>query len=267
MSAMKVRSGFRTALWLALVVCSFTVAAAVAAKEPVSGPGVIKLAQHRSEDRSASETRDSSTAKSTPPASSETTTAAVVYQPPRRGAPSVNVGAGGVRGGFAQARPLALAPDHVGLTLHANPSLFWYIDTSPRPDLEVLFTLIEADGIEPLVERKLASPKRAGIQRVRLGSFGVKLRPGVLYEWSIALVSSDAMQPQVAVTTGFIRRVPSESTQLGDARDGAAYAQAGLWYDAMGAFGDAIAAQPDDTNLRSMRNSLLRQAKLDTAVE
>jgi hypothetical protein len=160
-----------------------------------------------------------------------------------------------------------LAPDHVGLTVHAYPSLFWYIDTSPSPGLEVVFTLMEEDGIEPLVERKLASPKRAGIQRVRLDRFGVKLRPGVLYEWSIALVSNDAMQPQVAVTAGFIRRVTSESTQLGASRNGAAYAQAGLWYDALGAFGDAIAADPNKRELRSMRNSLLSQAKLETAVE
>jgi hypothetical protein len=226
---------------------------------------VIDLAQAPSGDRTAVDA--SETAGEKPSTASKATEVTVVYRPPRRGAPTVNVGAGGVRGAFAQARPVALAPDHVGLTVQASPSLFWHIDTPPSADLDVVFTLIDEDGIKPLVERQLSPPKHAGIQRVRLDGFGVKLRPGVLYEWSIALVSDDAIRPQVAVTAGYIRRVTSESTQLGDARDGAGYAQAGLWYDALDAFGDAIDARPSDTNLRLMRDSLLRQAKLEAAVE
>lgn len=263
MSAMTVSNGFRTTLWLAAALCCFVVPGGAGAKEP----RVIELAQQRSEERPVAEAREVSTAAPKSTDVSQAADVAVVYRPPRRGAPSINVGAGGVRGAFAQARPLALAPDHVGLTVHASPSFFWHIDTPPSGDLDVVFTLIDEDGIKPLVERKIPSPKSVGIQRVRLDRFGVELRPGVLYEWSVALVSDDAMRPQVAVSTGYIRRVTPESVQLGSSRDAAAYAQAGLWYDALDAFGDAIDARPGDTNVRWMRNSLLRQAKLEAAVE
>jgi hypothetical protein len=45
-----------------------------------------------------------------------------------------------------------------------------------------------------------------------------------------------------------------------------AYADAGLWYDALASLSEAIDAG-GDPELRAARNSLLRQAHLDAAVE
>lgn len=42
----------------------------------------------------------------------------------------------------------------------------------------------------------------------------------------------------------------------------AIYADAGLWYDALGAISDAIGAHPDDASLREQRASLLKQVGL-----
>src|SRR5262249_44535388 len=64
-----------------------------------------------------------------------------VYKPPLRGAPGGRVG-GGTRG--ASGRDIfvlsVLAPDHTGLTIQEQPSLFWFIsnDTSLPVELTIV---------------------------------------------------------------------------------------------------------------------------------
>ena len=74
------------------------------------------------------------------------------------------------------------------------------------------------------------------------------------------------MQPQVAVTAGLTLRVAAESVTA-DGRSGAAYAQAGLWYDALQQLSDRIDAAPNDRAAREVRNGLLRQAHLEASLE
>ena len=97
-------------------------------------------------------------------------------------------GGGAVRGSSDLANPMALVPNHLTLTLSPAPSLFWYLD-GPAPDgVAIVFTLIDERGEAPRVESELAPPDRAGIQRVRLGDYGVALKLGQTYTWSVALV-------------------------------------------------------------------------------
>jgi hypothetical protein len=191
----------------------------------------------------------------------------VVYIPPRRGAPRARVGAGGVRGSAALPRPLALAPDHIGLTVSASPSLFWHIDAALGRDAELIFTLIDDLTTEPLAEITLDDPGGAGIQRLRLSKYGVQLEPEVEYTWSIALVPDAEQRSNDVVSLGFIRRVARPDGFAAETSDAAAFAEAGIWYDALEALSDAVDADPADGNLRSLRSSLLRQAQLDAAVE
>jgi hypothetical protein len=188
------------------------------------------------------------------------------YQPPRRGAPRARVG-GGLRGVRALPNPLALAPDHVGQTVVAQPSLFWYIDGSPGPGKQLVFTLIDEESIEPLVEVALAAPKRSGIWRVRLADYGVRLAPGQEYEWSVALIPDPAQRSKDVVSSGYIRRVAAPEKLERCRPDVDTYADLGLWYDALESISDSIDAAPSDPVLRGQRNALLRQAKLDAAIE
>jgi hypothetical protein len=188
------------------------------------------------------------------------------YRPPRRGSPRARVG-GGLRGSRALPTPLALAPDHVGHTVFAQPSLFWYIDGSPGRAKQFVFTLMDEDGIDPLVEARLAAPERSGIWRIRLADYGARLAPGAEYQWSVALIADPAHRAKDIVSSGYIRRVAApEKLELGQPGVGT-YADLGLWYDALESISDAIDAAPADPVLRGQRNALLRQAKLDAAIE
>src|SRR3972149_4180102 len=86
--------------------------------------------------------------------------------PPLRGAPGGRVG-GGTRGVAREVFVLsALAPNHTGLTVSDQPSLFWFIsNTAPFP---VELTVADPQGEKPLLETRISLPSQPGGQRIRL---------------------------------------------------------------------------------------------------
>lgn len=187
---------------------------------------------------------------------------AIVYKPPPRGAPRARVG-GGVRGARAMPTPLALVPEHVALTSRSAPSLFWHIDGVPDDGVHVFFTLIEDGGREPLVEKKIPRPRTAGVQRVRLRDYGVQLRPGVIYQWSVSLVPDPSRRSHDLVALGYVERVSAPGIGAKDAR---AQAEAGLWYDALETLSDESERGRKSKEAGAERDGLLRQVGLEAAV-
>ena len=186
------------------------------------------------------------------------------FVPPLRGRPAGRVG-GGSRGiGDGLIPVLAvLVPDHVARTLSAQPSLFWYIDTVPKSGTRLIFAIIDEDSIEPIKELTL-EVKQPGVQRISLADHGVKLEPGIEYEWSVALVLDPAQRSSDIIASGWISRVKDAPAGLANVQGGAqaqvsAYAQAGLWYDALRAISDQIDQNPGDASLKAIRASLLKQ--------
>ena len=192
----------------------------------------------------------------------------VEYRPPLRGAPARRVG--GSSRGSETALPAVsvLAPDHVGLTVSEQPALYWYISKPTAVRVEV--TLIDSDGTRPLVEAAVKTDA-PGIHRLDLAQHGVRLKPEVEYQWSVSLVPNPDERSNDTISSGVVKRIapPRElATQLGAAgkdAQAAAYAQQGIWYDALGALSDQIAARPGDRRLRAQRARILEQAGLSDA--
>jgi len=187
----------------------------------------------------------------------------LVYKPPMRGAPVGRVG-GGTRGSEGPLPALAvLTPDHTGLTGQTQPTLYWYLSRTATQPIEV--TIIEAQGVKPLFETRLASPQPAGVHHIRLAEHGVSLTPGVLYTWSVALIADPNSRSQDIVAGGAIELTPAPETlraqlaQGGKAEQAKIYAAAGIWYDAMAALGELIDSAPQDKSLRQQRAALLKQ--------
>ncbi len=189
-----------------------------------------------------------------------------VYVPPSRGAPGVRTG-GGTRGRADAPRIAVLAPDHVGITTRAQPTLAWYL--SGDTDAPIVVTVIEDTGVEPLVEAPLPGPHRAGVHLVDLASLGVTLKEGTTYDWSVSLVLDPDARDADVVAGGALelRPVTSELAQA-LAGPGPAYralARNGVWYDAIADLSSAIAAAPADASLRAERASLLEQVGVGAA--
>lgn len=189
-----------------------------------------------------------------------------VYKPPRRGAPGRRIG-GGTRG-VMDAEPIlyALAPNHPGLTVNENPSLYWFIarSTETRKD----FTLIHENAIKPVIEIKLGGSDSAGLHKMRLSEHGISLKQGIQYEWYISLVPDPGHRSNDIIATGIIERI-DPSKMLRERLNKASreeiphiYAQEGLWYDAFSAISDLIDANPGNETFVKQRNYLLKQVGL-----
>lgn len=200
-------------------------------------------------------------------ATAETSPAATQgYVPPVRGAPARRVG-GSSRGVDDELPNLvALVPDHVGLTTMEHPTLYWYLSKPTAVRIEI--TLIRESEIQPLIEASAGNAPAAGIHAIRLADHGVSLVPGVEYEWSVALVLNPDERSHDIISAGALMRVrptADQKTRLGGIERnfaGLAYAQEGIWYDAIAALSEAIDADAANDSLRTQRARVLEQAGL-----
>lgn len=191
--------------------------------------------------------------------------ATIVYKPPMRGAPARRVG-GATRGGGDKDLVLnVLAPNAVGLTEQAQPTLYWYVS---RPaTMAVELTLI-ADASETPVLSRNVTVTQAGVQSVDLAQLGITLRQDTDYEWYVSVVPDPGRRSKDLTSGGVIRRIavdPAVQSRVAAAGvRGAArvYAESGLWYDAIAALSRLIAQDPADAGLRAQRASLLEQVGL-----
>jgi len=239
------------------------IVAAVILAVSVAGIGTAAETESPSSEKAESETQAEPGVSAPPPPKA----GRVVYKPPGVGQPARTIG-GGSRG-VAQVIPavFAIAPDHVGRTASAQPTLFWSIDRVPPEGSHVEFSLIDGDSIDPTLELELPAPDRAGLHRIALGDHGVSLDPGVEYQWSVALVLDPNERSKDVVATGWIdRREPSPDAAASLGRATAAdYAEAGFFYDALSTLSDEIERDPSNAELRQVRSDLLEQVGLGEA--
>ncbi|HYI87142.1 MAG TPA: DUF928 domain-containing protein [Burkholderiales bacterium] len=181
---------------------------------------------------------------------------AVSYKPPLRGAPATRVG-GGTRSVGAQALTVnVLAPNETGFTTADKPTVYWYVSEPLNTPVELTLTTTEPlkDAVPTALELTLQPPIARGVHALRLGDHGVTLKPGVEYQWFVAVVSNPAQRSNDVVAGGGIKRIaPADAV-----RDG-------VWYDALDQLSQQISANPADARLRQQRAALLEQVGLREA--
>ena len=204
--------------------------------------------------------------KQTEPSTSVKASTEPVYKPPMRGAPGGRVG-GGTRGTGREAFVLSvLAPAHTGLTTSEQPELFWFISSATSYPVEL--TVVDPKKSDPLLELRVEPPVSAGFHKVRLADHGVRLAPGVPYQWYVAVVPDSGRRSKDILAGGTIERVAApdglQAKISGASKNDvpSVYAEAGLWYDAVAALGDLIDRTPTDKALLDQRAALLRQVGL-----
>jgi Domain of Unknown Function (DUF928) len=194
---------------------------------------------------------------------------AVLYQPPRGlGAPSAGRRVGGGTRGTNKSVPIlsVLAPGHTGLTVREQPDLYWFASDVVTNPVELTLTLEKGDT--PLLEKRLPIPIHAGVQKVRLSDYGVKLIPGERYNWSIALVLDPKRRSKDVIAVGAIERVERAGFDHATLAAGPTtdsfyrFAADGLWYDAVMTISEMIESAPADPSLRKQRAELLDQVDL-----
>ncbi len=193
-----------------------------------------------------------------------------VYQPPLRGASEGGRVGGGTRGlGDQPVTVDVLAPDHTGLTVSEQPTLYWFVSKPISQPAEL--TVIDDNSIDPLLEIKLTPPIQAGIHSLPLAEHGVQLKPGIPYQWFVGVVVDPTQRSNDIIAGGEIQLV-SESNALrsdlisaSEDQRPAVYAQAGIWYDALDGASILIQRNPSDARWKELRAALLEQVGLDKA--
>jgi len=191
------------------------------------------------------------------------------YKPPARAGNIPARVSGGARGGGTDAVLIAVVPNHVALTTQSQPSLFWFQSKPAKAKFEL--TVVEPKKPKPLVSLTAPEADKPGIHRVKLAKYKVELQPDVAYEWSVAIVPDAENRSRDVIAKGVIKRIKppgdlaNRVAQMGDVERAAAYAEAGIWYDAFESLSNAIEAHPDDASLRAQRASLLHQVGLSEA--
>jgi hypothetical protein len=192
-----------------------------------------------------------------------------IYRPPLRGAPAGRV-AGGPRG-FNKKSPYlcTLVPEHVGLTIEAQPCLYYFLAT--ETDLSIEFTIIKKDAVYPLLETRMRPPHTAGIHAVCLADYGKHLERGIQYKWFVALIPDEKHRSKDILAAGAIELV-AVSPELKDILQKAnsieaasAYAEKGIWYNALSSLSATVEKKPDDKFLAKQRAFLLEQVGLSEA--
>lgn len=200
-------------------------------------------------------------------------TVGFAYQPPMRGSASSGRIGGGTRGtGDGPSVTLeVLAPDHAGFTVSAQPTLYWFVSKRIETDAEL--TIVDDTSVDPLFELKLKPPIESGIHALSLKEHGVQLKPDVAYQWFVAVVVDPGQRSYDVIAGGEIKRVaqPNELAKqvqsVGAQGAPRAYAEAGIWYDALDGLSAQISDRPDDAGLRQQRADLLDQVGLAAAAK
>ena len=194
--------------------------------------------------------------------------ASAIYKPPLRGAPARRVG-GATRGsGDSDLVLNVLAPDQTGLTTQAQPTLYWY---ASRPTNTLIELILISDTAEVPVLSKNLLVTPGGVQAIDLVSYGVTLALDTEYEWFVSVVTNTNQRSKDMTSGGTVRRVAPDAAvaaRVAAAGERAApriYAEAGLWYDAIGSLSRLIERSPADPELRALRASLLEQIGLTAA--
>ena len=185
----------------------------------------------------------------------------ITYNPPLRSAPAGRVG-GSTRGTAENDQVVeVLAPDHVGLSAVDQPVLYWFLSRPVTKPLEITIDTVELSTNSPLLEKTLDKKWPAGISGLALRDVGVRLKPGVIYRWSVAVIFDPDQRSRDVIASGLIQHVrPSPALARTDNEDSAQfYARNGYWYDALADLSRDIERQP---TRRSQRAALLEQVGL-----
>jgi len=192
-----------------------------------------------------------------------------VFHPPgiSGGALPIRVG-GGSRGAGSDAVTVeVLVPDAVALTTSDQPSLYWYQSKASPTRCEV--TLTEPKKAKPLLVLQSTKPTEAGIHAVKLSDHKVKLEPGIVYKWSVALVPDPENRSEDVLATGIVQyeeaspELKSKLAAADESSRASVFASEGVWYDALDTLSGELERNPKDHALHDQRANLLTQVGLD----
>ena len=153
-----------------------------------------------------------------------------------------------------------------GLTLKERPSIFIYLpNTSAR---QMVLTFQDQTG--NFYERAfLPIPARVGIVSITLPDDKLPLTVGKNYQWSLAIICGETIQPDDPVFKGWVQRVARsleidrELESKSTIEQAAWYGAKGYWYDMLETMVQELRSHPNDAHVNALWRDLLESVGLN----
>lgn len=184
------------------------------------------------------------------------------FHPPMRGAPDLRVG-GGSRAVVMQLAKVNLyAPKTAGLTSKESPVLYWQLSKTISVPVEI--KLFAPNSENPVLAISTSS-MAAGVHKLNLAEYGIKLQAGGEYRWQISIVWDAAQRTKDSVTTATLQYAAPAASSV--ASSPSQLIEQGFGYDGIAAISAQIDANPSDSALREERAALLEKMGLVDAAK
>ena len=163
---------------------------------------------------------------------------------------------------------LLIPNDHVGLTVSDRPTFSWYVSALPSTPMQ--FALVEPGVPQPILVKQLRVNK-TGIVQLELPKNVSELSVGKTYRWTVSLVCNAKRPSENIYVRSQIARVPNRVDEIQTLANATpqtlrtraiAYAQSGIWYDAIATISQAYLATPQDRLNAEYLHLLLNQVGL-----
>ncbi len=145
--------------------------------------------------------------------------------------------AGGTRSngaleGLAYVTPL-VSQEVIPQTSKAHPSFAWYIHNPQGKAISLDFALIEPGVQRPIYQTRINTSQKGFVQ-LQMPTTAPALQQDKQYRWTMIVVNDPNRSSLSQQLNGGVVRVNME-TIADDSAGAIAYAESGLWYDALGA--------------------------------
>lgn len=163
----------------------------------------------------------------------------------------------------------ALVPDtNLGLTLDANPTLWFYIPYASPQDYETEFVLIDTEEND-IYKQNFLLPEEPGIVGIQIPE-QVALEAGASYRWVISIQCNPGNRSGDATVNGWIQRVDQElDDQLASATledQLLLYSENDLWYEILTTLAQLRRDQPNDAEIEAAWRELLTASGFSESV-
>ncbi|MFP4007271.1 MAG: DUF928 domain-containing protein [Spirulinaceae cyanobacterium] len=205
------------------------------------------------------------------------------FSPPDRGAPS-RTSDGGTRGcpiatnsDISQPKAVRVMSlkENISLTLAANPTLFFYVPSGLGSSAELVLSKFDVESdrdTEVVYKTEINLPEKGGLLSHQLPQN--QLEVGQMYHWYIVVPCESTGIAEYDFSDGFIERTDMANLPIDlnarlatiDERDslalGDAYAEAGVWHEALLYLAQARNADPNNPEIQARWQNLLNAANL-----
>ncbi|AFY57159.1 protein of unknown function (DUF928) [Rivularia sp. PCC 7116] len=156
-----------------------------------------------------------------------------------------------------------LPKSNIGLTAKQRPSIMVYV---PATTARKAFFSIQDENFNHHYQATLDLPEEAGIMEIKLPASAPVLATGKKYQYSLAMICGEYLEPDDQLISGWIERVESKGNMLNQKVSvelASELAGEGMWYDALSTLAELRKSQPSNQYVANSWQQLLNSVGLD----